>query len=102
VVQLTQQTRLLLHANSIHHSHHLSFHAVVNAVSQHLVLASGAVLVTPDGKWPAPDQEDALEDALEKCRIKRWELYKVDNSSSAAAPLTVPEGPMKTIEPEVV
>jgi len=91
-----------LHANSIHHSHHLSFHAVVNAVSQHLVLASGAVLVTPDGKWPAPDQEDALEDALEKCGIKRWELYKVDNSSSAAAPLTVPEGPMKTIEPEVV
>lgn len=62
----------------------------------------GAVLVTPDGHWPAPDQEDALEDALKKCGIKRWELYKVDNSSSAAAPLTVPEGPMKTMEPEVV
>ncbi len=69
---------------------------------KHCVLVSGAVLVTPDGKWPAPDQEEALEGALKKCSIKRWELYKVDNSSSAAAPLTVPEGPMKTIEPEVV
>ena len=96
-------------------------HAAVNAASQastlvitchtmlqsmqhpkHFVPASGAVLVTPDGKWPAPDQEDALEDALKKCGIKRWELYKVDNSSSAAAPLTVPEGPMKTVESEVV
>ena len=68
----------------------------------YLLHASGAVLVTPDGHWPAPDQEDALEDALKKCGIKRWELYKVDNSSSAAAPLTVPEGPMKTMESEVV
>lgn len=61
----------------------------------------GAVLVTPDGKWPAPDQEDALVDALQKCGIKRWELYKVDNSSTAAAPLTVPEGPMKTVAHEM-
>lgn len=69
---------------------------------KHFVPTPGAVLVTPDGKWPAADQEDALEDALKKCGIKRWELYKVDNSSSAAAPLTVPEGPMKTVEPEMV
>ena len=73
-----------------------------SVLPKHCVLVSGAVLVTPDGKWPAPDQEEALEDALKKCGIKRWELYKVDNSSSAAAPLTVPEGPMKTVESEVV
>ncbi len=65
-------------------------------------LLVGAVLVTADGKWPAPDQEEALEDALQKCGIKRWELYKVDNSSTAAAPLTVPEGPMKTVESQMV
>lgn len=62
----------------------------------------GAVLVTPDGMWPAADQEGALEIALQKCGIKRWELYKVDNSSTEAAPLTIREGPMKTIQPEVI
>lgn len=60
------------------------------------------MLVTPDGMWPAADQEGALEDALQKCGIKRWELYKVDNSSTEAAPLTIREGPMKTIQPEVI
>ena len=67
-----------------------------------LIFAPGAVLVTPDGHWPAADQEDALEEALHKCGIKKWELYKVDNSSTVEAPLTVPEGPMKTVQPEMV
>ncbi|KAL3156924.1 Vitamin D3 receptor [Trebouxia sp. C0009 RCD-2024] len=62
----------------------------------------GAVLLTPDGKWPAADQEDALEAALQKCGIKRWELYKVDNSSTLEAPLTIPEGPMKTLQAETI
>ena len=51
---------------------------------------AGAVLVTPDGEWPATDQEDALEEALHKCGIKMWELYKVDNSGTDEARLTVP------------
>lgn len=59
---------------------------------------AGAVLVTPDGQWPADDQQPQLEVALQKCGIKIWELYRVDNSSDDAAPLTVPEGPMKTVE----
>ena len=67
----------------------------------HMLLA-GAVLVTPDGKWPAADQEDALEAALNKCGIKRWELYQVDNSSTLEAPLTIPEGPMKTLQPQMI
>lgn len=62
------------------------------------VFAAGAVLVTADGQWPADDQQPQLIKALQQCGIKIWELYKVDNSSSAAAPLTVPEGPMKTVE----
>ena len=66
------------------------------------MLPAGAVLVTPDGKWPAADQEDALEAALHKCGIKRWELYKVDNSSPLEAPLTIPEGPMKTLQPQMI
>ena len=60
--------------------------------------AAGAVLVTPDGEWPAHDQQPQLEDALQRCGIKIWELYRVDNSSTAAAPLTVPEGPMKSVK----
>ena len=59
---------------------------------------AGAVLVTPDGGWPADDQQPQLKDALQQCGIKMWELYRVDNSGGAAAPLTVPEGPMKTVE----
>ena len=66
------------------------------------VECAGAVLVTPDGEWPAADQRDALEEALQKCGIKMWELYKVDNSGTDEAPLTVPEGPMKTMQPEMV
>ena len=54
--------------------------------------------MTPDGQWPADDQQSQLEGALQQCGIKLWELYKVDNSCGAAAPLTVPEGPMKTVD----
>ena len=63
---------------------------------------AGAVLVTPDGKWVASHQEEALEAALQKCGIKMWELYRVDNSSTLEAPLTIPEGPMKTIQAEII
>ena len=74
----------------------------VCAKCSHMREHAGAVLVTPDGKWPAADQEDALEAALQKCGIKKWELYRVDNSSTLEAPLTIPEGPMKTLKPETI
>ncbi|KAJ1285129.1 hypothetical protein BS78_03G256400 [Paspalum vaginatum] len=52
---------------------------------------TGAVLVTPDGSYP--DVEDPrLASALEKCGIKKWELYTVDNCSCMGAPLGTPEG----------
>ncbi|XP_066306834.1 violaxanthin de-epoxidase, chloroplastic-like [Miscanthus floridulus] len=52
---------------------------------------TGAVLVTPDGSYP--DVEDPrLASALEKCAIKKWELYTVDNCSCMGAPLGTPEG----------
>jgi hypothetical protein len=52
---------------------------------------TGAVLVTPDGSYP--DVENArLASSLEKCGIKNWELYMVDNCSCIGAPLGTPEG----------
>jgi hypothetical protein len=33
-----------------------------------------------------------LASALEKCGIKKWELYTVDNSCCMGAPLGTPEG----------
>lgn len=55
---------------------------------------TGAVLVTPDGKWPDTSQADRLTVALERCGIKIWEMYKVDNtiSGSSDAPLGTPQG----------
>ncbi|GJM93333.1 hypothetical protein PR202_ga09880 [Eleusine coracana subsp. coracana] len=52
---------------------------------------TGAVLVTPDGSYPDVENE-RLASALEKCGIKKWELYMVDNCSCAGAPLGTPEG----------
>jgi hypothetical protein len=52
---------------------------------------TGAVLVTPDGSYPDVD-DPRLASALEKCGIKKWELYTVDNSCCMGAPLGTPEG----------
>jgi len=49
------------------------------------------VLVTPDGSYPDVDNP-RLASALEKCGIKKWELYMVDNSCCMGAPLGIPEG----------
>ncbi|OMP02572.1 Violaxanthin de-epoxidase-related protein [Corchorus olitorius] len=51
---------------------------------------TGAVLVTPDGAYPK--QGSILSSALEKCGIKEWELYTVDNCSCQDPPLGIPEG----------
>ncbi|KAI5054889.1 hypothetical protein GOP47_0030034 [Adiantum capillus-veneris] len=52
---------------------------------------TGAVLVTPDGKWPAKSEENRLRMALEECGIKDWELYSVNNASCEGPPLGLPE-----------
>ncbi|GBG71423.1 hypothetical protein CBR_g8843 [Chara braunii] len=49
----------------------------------------GAVLCTPDGKWPREESEERILHALESTGIKKWEMYRVDNSSCQSAPLGI-------------
>ncbi|CAL9233399.1 unnamed protein product [Arabidopsis halleri] len=53
---------------------------------------TGAVLVTPDGSYPAEKEKERLQSALEKCGIKEWELFAVDNCSCENPPLGIPQG----------
>ncbi|VVA31561.1 PREDICTED: violaxanthin [Prunus dulcis] len=53
---------------------------------------TGAVLVSPDGAYPNDLHKGRLAAALEKCGIKEWELYTVNNSSCLNPPLGIPEG----------
>ncbi|XP_077221359.1 violaxanthin de-epoxidase-like protein [Tasmannia lanceolata] len=53
---------------------------------------TGAVLVSPNGDYPPEMGHERMVSALEKCGIKEWELYTVDNSSCANPPLGIPEG----------
>lgn len=54
---------------------------------------TGAVLVSPDGAYPQKDhQKERVVAALEKCGIKEWELFAVDNSSCSDPPLGIPDG----------
>ncbi|XP_075510332.1 violaxanthin de-epoxidase, chloroplastic [Primulina tabacum] len=53
---------------------------------------SGAVLVSPDGTYPDESQRHRLESAFDRCRIKEWELYFVDNSCCQNPPLGPHEG----------
>lgn len=53
---------------------------------------TGAVLVSPDGEYPSEVERKRLVSALEKCGIKEWELYTVDNCSCVNPPLGIPEG----------
>ena len=64
------------------------YHGAAQAAGQSY---TGAVLVTPDGSYPDGDNP-RLDSALEKCGIKKWELYMVDNCSCTGAPLGTPEG----------
>ncbi|KAM3359803.1 hypothetical protein P3S68_019514 [Capsicum galapagoense] len=51
-----------------------------------------AVLVSPDGEYPAQKDKERLVSALDRCGIKEWELFNVDNCSCEDAPLGLPEG----------
>ncbi|KAJ0601699.1 putative violaxanthin de-epoxidase [Helianthus annuus] len=53
---------------------------------------TGAVLVSRDGEYPNEMQKDRLYSALDRCCIKEWELFEVDNCSCEGAPLGLPEG----------
>lgn len=52
---------------------------------------TGAVLVSPDGIYP-DDDSGKLVSALEKCGIKEWELFNVNNLLCQNPPLGLPEG----------
>lgn len=53
---------------------------------------TGAVLVSPSGSYPDKSQSQRLTSALDRCGIKEWELFNVDNCSCLNPPLGVPEG----------
>ncbi|GAB2279316.1 hypothetical protein Dimus_013959 [Dionaea muscipula] len=53
---------------------------------------TGAVLVSPDGQYPNEIESPRLASALNKCGIKDWELFAVDNCSCQDPPLSIPEG----------
>lgn len=53
---------------------------------------TGAILVTRDGKWPPESEAPRISDALNKCGIKVWELYRVNNKGCPDPPLGLPEG----------
>ncbi|XP_068652951.1 violaxanthin de-epoxidase, chloroplastic [Aristolochia californica] len=53
---------------------------------------TGAVLVSPTGNYPSEKERGKLISSLEKCGIKEWELYDVDNSCCSNPSLGIPEG----------
>ncbi|KAI3682217.1 hypothetical protein L2E82_50080 [Cichorium intybus] len=53
---------------------------------------TGAVLVSPNGEYPNEREMDRLRLALDRCCIKEWELFDVDNCSCKDPPLGLPEG----------
>lgn len=52
---------------------------------------TGAVLVSPDGQYPAERKKERLVSALDRCGIKEWELFNVDKCSCEGPPLGLPE-----------
>lgn len=66
------------------------YHGAARAAGQSY---TGAVLVSPDGAYPDKDHEkERVVAALEKCGIKEWELFTVDNCSCRDPPLGIPDG----------
>ncbi|PNX97589.1 violaxanthin de-epoxidase [Trifolium pratense] len=65
------------------------YHGAARAAGQSY---TGAVLVSPDGAFPNEREKKKIVAALDKCEIKEWELYFVDNCSCIDAPLGTPEG----------
>ncbi|KAF9618572.1 hypothetical protein IFM89_002267 [Coptis chinensis] len=64
-------------------------------------LIFGVVLVSPNGEYPDEIEKEKLISTLEKCGIKEWELYIVDNCSCQDPPLGIPEGSTLHIKIEV-
>ncbi|KAL9232642.1 hypothetical protein vseg_007727 [Gypsophila vaccaria] len=65
------------------------YHGAARAAGQSY---TGGVVVSPDGKYPSEVESPRLISALEKCGIKKWELFFVDNCSCDDPPLGLPEG----------
>ncbi|KAK7247502.1 hypothetical protein RIF29_42385 [Crotalaria pallida] len=65
------------------------YHGAARAAGQSY---TGAVLVSPDGTFPNDGERTKIVAALEKCKIKEWELFFVDNCSCIDPPLGIPEG----------
>lgn len=53
---------------------------------------TGAVLVSPNGEYPSERERQRLVSSLDRCSIKEWELFNVDNCSCQDPPLGLPEG----------
>ncbi|KAL6583183.1 hypothetical protein OROMI_005261 [Orobanche minor] len=53
---------------------------------------TGAILVSPNGLYPDESRKERLACALDRCSIKEWELFGVDNCSCKNPPLGLPEG----------
>lgn len=53
---------------------------------------TGAVLVSPDGAYPDQAEGSRLVSALDRCGIKEWELFNVNNCACIDPPLGLPEG----------
>ncbi|KAK4417335.1 hypothetical protein Salat_2559100 [Sesamum alatum] len=65
------------------------YHGAARAAGQSY---TGAVLVSADGLYPDESQNQRLAAALDRCSIKEWELFVVDNCSCQNPPLGLPEG----------
>ncbi|KAL1364806.1 hypothetical protein HN51_012958 [Arachis hypogaea] len=65
------------------------YHGAARAAGQSY---TGAVLVSPDGAFPNERERTKVVAALQKCGIKEWELYNVDNCSCIDPPLGIPDG----------
>ncbi|XP_059624388.1 violaxanthin de-epoxidase, chloroplastic [Cornus florida] len=53
---------------------------------------TGAVLVSRNGEYPNEMERQRLVAALDRCAIKEWELFTVDNCSCQDPPLGLPDG----------
>lgn len=76
---------------SFHFSNDILFIFFSGAASVAGQSYTGAVFVSKDGNWPEERHHQRIKLALEKCGIKPWELFSVDNSSCSSAPLGLPD-----------
>ena len=55
---------------------------------------AGAIIASKNGEWPANPEAymDRLTAALDRCGIKKWELFEVKHEGSEEAPLDLEEG----------